>query len=268
MKLRSLCALTLVTVLGTSLVGSVTASAAADTLGSAGKVKVEEGTIKPTDPTIDPEDKDKVLPDQPLINVNPDAGSLVVSRTTDLDFGSIASSVSDVVQPAIPVPLKDGEGKDVTRGALVQFGDIRSGGLYGYTVTAELTQQFTYGTNVLTGSEISYSNGILVTPSANTNTVPGTFQTGFKLAKDSATGNGAQDIVTADKTLKEGKGQYTIEFGQSDQYDPAQGTGGTKDTAKDAIKLTVPASTASSMAETSGTDTYNAEITWKIVAAK
>ena len=66
-------------------------------------------------------------------------------------------------------------------------------------------------------------------------------------------------MVTADKDKKEGKGRLVMEFGQS-----ATSANGTKDSAKEGVKLTVPASTATDMVK----GDYEAEVTWKIIAAE
>ncbi|WP_348921400.1 WxL domain-containing protein [Enterococcus rotai] len=253
------------TLLASVLLGGVSVSAAEETpkptppetkLGSEGKTIVEEGVIGPEDPTPDPEKPDENLPDNPDISVNPDSGSLVLQRVSVMNFGTIKTSTSEVKAHAAPITLSEGE----TRGAIVGWSDVRAGGTYGYTITAELTKQFTGikpdTSNALTGATLNYTNGMAVPAATNKNTVPSNVATAFELDKDS----GAKTVVTADKAKLEGKGSYVMEFGQSDKY---TGTDGTKGTDKTAVTLTVPATVASNMV----LDTYNAVVTWKIVAA-
>ncbi|GGC76887.1 WxL domain-containing protein [Enterococcus wangshanyuanii] len=261
MKARSLCATTLAAILGVTLLGSATPAFAAPTeLNSTGTVKVEEGTAGGGDQgTVDPENPNEVLPDpdpeSPGENTNSDKGPLVVEKTTDLDFGTIKTSADAVTSFAKPMSFEAGA---KTRGAYVQWADVRSGGTYGYTVTAQLSSQFkdTTGTNVLTGSTIDFSNGLVSAQGSNTNTVPSNAQTAFQLTEAA---DDAKTIVTASKDLKEGKGRYIMEFGQS-----KDSTVGTPDTDTSSVKLTVPAATASNMAATD----YTATVTWKIVAAQ
>lgn len=254
MKTTSLCALSLVTILGGVMLGGGSASADALQLDSTGKVIVTEGQITPDDKTPDPEHPDKDLPDNPDIPVNPDAGSLIIQRVSNMDFGTIKTSGTTVTANAKPITIGEGE----TRGAIVGWSDIRAGGTFGYTITAELAQQFTgaTATNVLNGATIDYSNGLAVAAGENKNVVPSNVATAFQLTQD----GGAKTIVTADKVQKEGKGSYVMEFGQSDKYVGTEGTAGTD---KTAVKLTVPTATASNMA----LDTYTAKVTWKVTAA-
>ncbi|WP_271496239.1 WxL domain-containing protein, partial [Enterococcus sp. 5H] len=130
-----------------------------------------------------------------------------------------------------------------------QWRDIRAGGTFGYTVTAEMTQQFTgASSNTLSGSTIDFSNGFISPQGDNTNTVP-TDPGAFQLTE----GGGATTVVTANQAAQEGKGRYIMAFGNS-----------TESTEANSVKLTVPAATASNMA----VDTYTAKVTWKVVAAQ
>ena len=259
MKARSLCAASLVAILGVTVLGSASPALAAPTeLESKGKVTVVEGTAGGDgSETVDPEKPGEVLPtpdpESPEENTNPDKGSLVIEKTTDLDFGSIETSADAVSNFAKPMTF---EGGTKTRGAYVQWADVRAGGVFGYTVTAQLTSQFTSGSNVLTGSTIDFSNGLAVAKGDNTNAIPSNVLTGFQLT-DAA--NDAKTVVTADQTKQEGKGRYIMEFGQSSTSE-----NGTPGTDANSVKLTVPASTASNMA----VGDYTATVTWKITAAQ
>lgn len=266
MKSRKIYSTALLAILGVSTLGApllASAEAEAKELTSKGTVTVEEGTAGGTDqPTVDAEDPTKPLPepdkDSPKENKNEDTGSLIIERTTDLNFGTIKTSANDVEAFAAPMKFESGA---KTRGAYVQWADVRAGGTYGYTVTAELTKQFTSGENVLKGSLIDFSNGIVAAQTqdndatAASKAVPSNVKTSFTLSES----NGAQTVVTADKDKKEGKGRLTMEFGQS-----AESKTGTPSTDDKSVKLTVPASTATDMVK----GDYEAEITWKIVAAQ
>jgi hypothetical protein len=260
MKTRSLCATAIATILGVTVLGTGSSAFAAPTeLNSAGNVTVQEGTAGGDDQgTVDPENPNEVLPtpdpDSPKENTNPDTGSLVIEKTTDLDFGTIKTSANTVTSFAKPVTFGAGT---KTRGAYVQWADVRAGGTYGYTVTAQLSKQFTdsTGANVLKGATIDFSNGLVAAQGDNENAVPSSAQTAFQLteAKDDA-----KTIVTASQDKKEGKGRYVMEFGQS-----KDSTAGVPDTDANSVKLTIPSATASNMAATN----YTATVTWKITAA-
>lgn len=237
-------------------------------LDSKGNVTVEQGLTGEGKPT-DPENPNVVLPEDPNkdVNTNPNKGAIAIEKTTNLNFGTVKTSANKVVQFASPVvykvpvnPEKPEEGtKDVNRGHFVQWADIRAGGVYGYTVTAELAQQFTgTGENPtkLNSAQINFSNGEIRTQTDNDNTKPAVYQTGFSLTEGTGIGKNAVTVVTADKMNKEGKGRYTMAFGKSD-------VDSEKDTTGKSVQLEIPAKTASNMA----VDTYTAIITWKIIAA-
>lgn len=254
MKTRSLCATALVAIFGVSTLAAPVFAAPTE-LNSTGKVTVEEGTAGGQDQgTVDPENPDKTLPNpdptSPGENTNTDTGSLVIEKTTDLDFGTIKTSANDIKSYAKPMTFEEGA---KTRGAYVQWADVRAGGTYGYEITAQLTKQFTDSTNqnVLAGATIDFANGLAVAQKDNTNLIPSNVLTAFSLSEDA---NDAKSIVTASKDNKEGKGRYIMEFGQSNSETP---------TDTNSIQLTVPAATASNMAATD----YTATVTWKITAA-
>ena len=268
MKTRKIYSTALLAILGVSTLGApLLASAEAGALTSKGSVKVEEGQAGGTDtPTVDPEDPTKPLPDpdpdSPGENKNPDKGSLVLERTTDLNFGTIKTSANDVEAFAKPMTFESGA---KTRGAYVQWADVRAGGTYGYTVTAQLTKQFTSGANVLKGSTLDFANGLVTAQKQDNDStaadkaLPSDSKTAFQLIDNDGGKGPAVTVVTADKGKKEGKGRLTMEFGQS-----ATSKTGEQDTAKEGVKLTVPASTASDMSA----GDYEAEVKWSIVAAE
>ncbi|MGX6969583.1 WxL domain-containing protein [Vagococcus bubulae] len=270
MKTRKIYSTALLAILGVSTLGApLLASAEATKLTSKGSVTVEEGTAGGKDtPTIDAEDPTKPLPepdkDSPKENKNEDTGSLVIERTTDLNFGEIKTSANDVEAFAAPMKFESGA---KTRGAYVQWADVRAGGTYGYTVTAQLSKQFTSGENVLKGSTLDFSNGMIAAQSQDNDktaaqkTLPSDSKTAFTLTDKEGEAGDAVTVVTADQKKKEGKGRFMMEFGQSKDYN-AQGED--KATDDKSVKLTVPAATATDMVK----GDYEAEVTWKIVAAE
>lgn len=253
MKAKIFCKTALIAILGVSVVGTTSTSYAAPSeLTSKGTVKVEEGTAGGTDsPGVDPEDPTKPLPEpdpKPGGTTNPDTGSLMIEKNSNLDFGTIKTSANEVISYAKPVSYNNGS---TTRGNYVQWADVRSGGTYGYTVTAQLSSQFkdSKGANVLKGSTINFTNGIISAQGDNSNTIPSNVKTSFELTEQT---NDAKTIVEASNKNKEGKGRYIMAFGKS-----------TDSTDSNSVKLSVPASTASNMAATD----YTAIVTWKITAA-
>lgn len=257
---------TLIATLGLALC-STTVLAAPGELISDGKVEVTEGTAGGTEENPkDPEDPEKeVEPKEPII-VNPDKGSLVIQAVTALDFEKIETGVSKINKTAKEVTVNQVEGeKEVNRGHFVQWTDIRSSDNFGYTLKAELTKQFTNesaegASNTLDGSSITYSNGMM-NSLANFEYWGNLDKPTFELTEE-----GSVNVVTADGKDKVGKGEYFVEFGQSDDWnseDHPSGNGGVAGTAKDSVELTVPAATASTMA----TGDYVAEITWTLEAA-
>ena len=258
MKLRTLSAAALLATLALGTLVPTVASAAPTELGSNGSVTVEEGTAGGGGTeTTDPEEPDTKLPPTdpgtPEENTNQETGALVIEKTTDLEFGTIETAAADISgKYAAPMSFEGGAEK---RGAYVQWADVRSGGRFGYTVNAQLTKQFTSGSNVLGGSTISFANGLAVADGANTNLIPANVATGFTLSEAPTD---KKTVVTASQAAEEGKGRFIMSFGQS-----TTSTIGTPGTEDKSVELKIPAGTASNMAE----GTYEAEITWTIEAA-
>lgn len=257
MKLKTLSSAALIAVL--TMGGFAPSALAVETeLNSPGSVKVIEGGGEEIPGTVDPEDPDTFLPDPdpdgPDEITNPDLGALMIERTTELAFGEISTSANTVETFAKPMEF---DGGSETRGAYVQWRDIRAGGTFGYTITAQLTKQFTGTTasNKLNGATVDFTNGIVEAQGGNTNVAPSGLTTAFQLTEAT---DDAKTVVNALKTNEEGKGRYIMEFGQS-----STSPTGTPGTADKAVKLTVPGATASNMA----VDDYTAEVTWKIIAA-
>lgn len=246
MKLSTLSSAAIVAALTVGALAPTTALAVATELDSTGTVKVEEGGDQEIPGVVDPEDPENpVDPVDPPV-INPDLGALMIEATTNMNFGTVKTSADEVTAYAAPVAVNGGG----TRGNLVQWRDIRAGGTYGYTVTAELSQQFTgTSSNALNGATIDFSNGFVTADGANTNTAPSNIATAFQLTES----GGAKTVVTANQATQEGKGRFVMAFGDSREGTDA-----------DSVMLTIPAATASNMAA----DTYTAKVTWKVTAAQ
>lgn len=256
MKIQNLCASTLVAMIGITVLGGATPTfAAPNELTSPGKVSITEGTAGGNpNQTIDPEDPTQILPTPdegtPQENVNGDKGSLIIEKTTELDFGEIQTAANNVKSAAKSMSFSS-EGNTKKRGAYVQWADVRSGGTYGYTITAQLSSQFKSGANTLKGSTIDFTNGVVTTSNEDKTIIPSS-TSAFQLTEVE---NDAKTVVTASKDAKQGKGRFIMEFGQSN---------GQQDTTANSVFLTVPANTASNMAM----GDYTATVTWKIAAAE
>lgn len=259
MKLKTLCTAILATTLATG--GAVSAFAAEvgtpKELGSTGTVIVDEAGDTEDENSegviVDPEEGGTLEPDeeQELTENTGSKGPLKLESLTPLDFGTISGSTSEINQPALPTTWKtvveNGAPVNKTRGAMVEFADVRSG-VSGYTVSAQLTKQFEASGKTLDGSSITYSNAIIrAEDQSSTQALPTV--SGFELTE----GGAAQTVVTAAEDT--GKGRFVIEFGQSTDY-----AGNTTDTTGDSVILTVPSKTASTMVK----DTYSATVLWTI----
>ncbi|MBP1047987.1 WxL domain-containing protein [Enterococcus sp. BWM-S5] len=246
MKLKTLCAAALVTVIGASLV-PVGAYAQTD-LDSKGTVEVGAGIIDPTDPDsiVDPEDPDGpgIDPNTPGVTPNPDIKDKGIIAVSDLDFGTIA--IGKTTANAKAIELIGGKAGE-TRGNIVSFGDV-TGEYTGYTISAELTSQFSNGTAALDGSTITYTNPLLATSGT------GSITAAPSASVTLSTENGPQNFVKA--ANGEGSGLWTLEFGQSAAYTGAAGTD------SESVTLEIPTSVASSMAKA----TYVATVTWTMGA--
>ncbi len=250
MKAKTLCA----AVLSTLILGGTVASAApGDPLTTNGNVHVENGRVDPEPGVTDPEKPDEKLPELPNVkpNPNPDMGPLEISHAPILQFGEVQTATTEVSAFAAANKFTDAAGEEQSRGALLQFGDLRTDA-NGYTVNAKLTKQFTQtaGTGELTGSTITFTNPYEATALGSTGNKPA-FETTVKLELgDSAL------VATAGNADRDGKGMWTVEYGSSTNVNA-------EDTTANSVELLIPAYTASSMA---GGD-YQADIEWSITAA-
>lgn len=253
MKFRTLSAAALVAVVGVATAGPVLANASSTTpsatvQNSTGTLEVTAGgLIDPTTPgTTDPEDPTgpelPLDPDGPFVP-NENVGSKGIIGVTNLDFGTIQIGTTTASAAAVTV-----DGK--TRGNMVSFGDA-TGDYTGYTITGELTSQFTNNTTTLNGATIAFINPVVASSGEGTISVAGQTMT-QTLDED-----GSKTFITAAPT--EGSGKWTMEFGQSASYTGAEGTA---DTAASSVNLAIPASVANSMTK----GTYVATVTWTMGA--
>ncbi|WP_265459740.1 WxL domain-containing protein [Enterococcus sp. HY326] len=269
MKFKRLCAAALIAAVGASVAGPVAANASALTLPSEGKVTIVQGDIDtPNTDLPDPEDDDKKIkvPDDD-INENPNTGPLALMRTTNYDFGTMAKTGQATSAYAAPVTVEVYDKLDdptdpatvfteVTRGALVQWGDIDDSATSGYEVSANLSTQFTNtNSKTLDGATIKFSNGILATQTDGATDLE-SFESAFELSYNTPV------IIAKGGTTN--KGIYTAEYGQSPDYSPVAnsiGYTGVADTDTTSVQLNVPAAANGGMEV--GT-TYTATITWSI----
>lgn len=252
MKLTTLCAVALVATIGATTVGSVAASANETSLDSTGKVTVIGGTIDPTDPgsVVDPEDPEGpgIDPSTPGVTTNPDIESKGIIAVSDLDFRTISVGTTTVDASALALVDDAGTPTGKTRGNIVSFGDV-TGAPTGYTITANLTSQFTNGTTTLDAATITYTNPLLATSGTGTiaAAVPGS----------TTLSEGIESAPFVSAAAGEGSGLWTLEFGQSTDY-----AGASAGTDASSVTLDIPASVASGM--TLGN--YTATITWTMGA--
>ncbi|MGM0125868.1 hypothetical protein IGI37_003269 [Enterococcus sp. AZ194] len=158
--------------------------------------------------------------------------------------------------------------QEVTMENFVKFRDIRGVKDHNYTVSAQLTKQFTSATDpevFLKGAAVNFANAELVTTETNGENKPDftgaddVFMTAFTVAPNAATGTvsdtQAGDSVTVLSTKGEkGFGVFDIKFGDITKAGSVEG----KTQSEESVSLTVP-HTAQLVATT-----YQAEITWSI----
>ncbi|MGX7024910.1 WxL domain-containing protein [Vagococcus hydrophili] len=293
MKLSTKSAAALIALLAASTVGGVYVSAdeaseaaeaeAAKTIKSDGRVEI--GNAKDTGDdlkkTLDPETSGYLVQpgktnglDQMVVNTK--KGPMKIERVPNFDFGKIEPQANDVFQYAKDYDYKKNVAakdqpedlKDVKRGAIIQFADVRND-QFGYTVKASMSEQFKNAENkMLAGSTILLNHGIMKAEDTNENKVPTTFKTGdLKLVEGTDGLNGAAvEVVTAAAT--EGKGRFVVEYGQSGTFDKTDKFAGIgadeKDSADKSVQLMIPNKTASNMAK----GNYTAKITWTIGATE
>lgn len=266
MKTRYLCATTLIAALGLSLISGATANAT-ETIDSSvdakGNVTIIQGEAGGGEDTKDPEDPiEPIVPDPGEVTTNPDKGTLIIQAVSNLNFGPISTGTTTQTEYARAVSLKDADG-DAPRGAYVQWSDLRDTER-SYSLTAELETQFTKdgGTEKLTGSTIDYTNGIMNSEQDKTIWPEKEMKSSFQLTET----GGSEKVVTTGTVEPDtltGKGEYFVEYGQSDSWDAAAHVGANKGlagSADESVQLTIPQKTVATMT----TGDYEAVVTWTL----
>lgn len=171
--------------------------------------------------------------------------SLRLSLLTAFDFGTIKMSGNTETYAAnLPKPTFVTGGKK-ERPNFVQVTDNR-GNLAGWNVTAKISQQFTNGTSVLTGSFITLDNGWTEPQAADNAAFAPTVTTGtVKLTEESA--------PIASAAAGKGMGTWNIMYGTL--HAPQQGQLGD---ARKSVNLTIPGS----VQKVAGT--YTAKVEWTL----
>lgn len=294
-------------ILGTVLLSAVVLSnlgvaptVLADKVDSKGTVEVTEGNINPPTPPTNPGDPNNpgdgkdpenpgggpVIPDVPgthnpdptdpgdgfTPNPNPTPGPLALIGTSNLRFGKIETSGSNIRKAAaaarVWIPSKFNDDLTIASdatftpksvGNYVQFGDVRTTA-NGYELTAKFTQQFTGSAGTLDNATIEYTNGVLTHEDAiKTDIHPSLVKSAMTLGLDQS-----DKIVSLSTTGSEGKGKgiYSVEYGQSDDITEASVVSGTvaKGTQGNSIFLNVPSSTAKNMK----VGNYEAIVEWTL----
>lgn len=225
MKFKTLCSAALV---ATILFGSASAAFAED--GDPLK-QTSEGTITyeeddTPNPPVDPEDPTKpVDPTDPIIP-NPDGGPLAVDLVTALDFKTQKAGTTDQTYFAEQIEVFENGVSQGYRGNYVQVTDKRLASSTttrtAWTLKAQMTQQFTSGSDVLGGSTLTFTNPYIAGTSADAQKpVLGSTASNFTLDES---GNSVNVMGTADGST--GFGTWTIEFGSTAGVNGADDTTG------------------------------------------
>lgn len=207
-------------------------------------------TVKPVDPTNPGEDITPVNPDGTAPEEGT-AGPLSLDFASSIDFASNKISTKDEVYKAKAQKLADG--RFVPNYA--QVTDTR-GTLKGWSLSVKQNGQFTSASGkVLTGAEISFSNGSVI--SISESTAP-TAKTTFKLNPD---GLGEETNVMA-AANGQGGGTWVYRFGDTANIADALDDKGTSKgySETDSVTLAVPAK-ADKVAEK-----YSTSLTWTLAS--
>lgn len=223
------------TLASTLILGVTGASAETATYTTNGTVKfvTDNDITTPVDPLDPGSEANPVDPENPENPVQPGtAGPLSIDFASSLFFGEQKMSPKDQVYPANPQPLSNGE----TRPNYVQITDKRGGEL-GWSLQVKQEAQFeTVDENILTGAEISFKNGEVVSESESV--MPSIVSKEFVLIP------GENQIVMS-ALVDEGAGTQIYRAGD--------------DTTKgESVHLSVPGKT------TKYKDTYKTNLTWTL----
>ncbi|WP_086350801.1 WxL domain-containing protein [Candidatus Enterococcus clewellii] len=243
---HKLCGAALLAVIGFA-VAAPSATQADTSVKGDGIVEFEKGTTKPVTP---PDTDGPVLPYPPA---NPDPSDLKIVAVTPLDFEKHAILADGSSQDYDVKAFNDANFGDMEN--FVEFIDNRVDGTDNtYKIEAEMTQQFTQGSSVLTGSTLTYKNVRVATNGTDGENALAPL--GVEATPDALELNQKVLFLNhTDATSGRGFGQYKLAFGKRDIAADAEGS------AQKSVTLTVPGTVAKKVG------VYKAEITWSITAA-
>lgn len=187
---------------------------------------------------------------------NTEANPLKIVSVTDLDFDTHAIVSNDANKTydakAFKTKFKE-NGNDTVMPHFIRFQDVRAEkDTNFFTISAELTKQFTNGSRVLNGATIDYKDISLVT-GTNHVTIPNTAVAGT-LEPTVSLALKQKKVILTNKQEGKGYGVFELMFGDKQK---------TKDKpeAYNSVTLNIPGSNVLRTGE------YQAEITWSITDA-
>lgn len=239
-----------------------------------GNIVITEGELVPGEDEKDPEiPEDPIITDEDEVKPGP-SGEITILGVSNLKFGSLKKGLNAVRKPAAATTVKLATADPATGtltptgvtkqvGNYIQFGDIRSDE-FGYDLQVEMKTQFTSATNkTLDGASISYTNGVLT--HADAKLAGYTHPNLLANASTFELKPGIPQQIIDFNSTEGGKGIYSIEYGQTDNYDESKYTVGAETAAlgteANSVFLNIPKSTAINMAVTA----YTAEVEWTLV---
>lgn len=236
---------TAITAVSLSLVGGIASQAATTAEYNSNGVVEFIPNPDPTKP-VDPTNPDPTNPVEPVDPTDPNGpnpgtdGPLSIDYASSLDFGSQKITSKNEVYKAKAQKYLDKDGVEKTGPNFVQVTDNR-GTEAGWTLQMKQNHQFkTADDEVLTGAEITFKNGNVVTAS---DSAKPTGKATIVADPDGA----LQDVMAA--KAGQGAGTYLLDWGT----DAA--------TAADSIELSVPGSTTKYAKE------YTTTFTWVLTDA-
>ncbi|KAF1297833.1 hypothetical protein BAU15_07975 [Enterococcus sp. JM4C] len=269
MKTRTLCSAALLALVSSAVLLPVGASAAPVAgpvpVTGTGSVTFKQGN---EEPIVTPPGEEGPVITEP--GTPEDYSPLMMIAATPLNFDehNIEGFTKELVYNAKNFTTTDTANNPVTTENFVKFRDIRGVKNHDYTVSAQLTKQFTATTDeslVLKAATLSFDNAKLVTTEGNAANLPEidsantTLKSSFVLAPNAQTGTvsaeaAGDSVEVLSTTGEKGFGVFDIKFGDLATPGAAEG----KTQSEESVKLTIPA-TAQLTA-----NTYQAEITWTI----
>lgn len=211
-----------------------------------GHIKFNQGV--PEDPMTPPgEDGPEI--DEP--EVNPNKGPLMILGVSPLEFGEhdVTTYSADPTFYAEAFTTTETEsGAEISMPNFVKFADIRATGDNSYTLSAQMTKQFTNDaeSSTLDGATLTYGNINVLTTDTYAD----------RLANVQAGLTNTTQVLNETDTVEflnvtgGGFGKYDLAFGEYTDAD--------NETASESVMLTVPKDANIRLGD------YNAEITWTL----